>query len=241
MEKKYSSISLKSKLIIFVVVAIVSIGIVIMDGRNNRKNNLIIENKTNSKITSTELNFIQNKEILNTTDTSKSDETNRKINNKLEEKYKKGYDAFHSKKYEEAIKIENEVIAEDKNFYKAYSIKGIALCFDGNYEEGMKAIDKALEINSGYGYGRFNKALAYELYRYYDEALIWYDKALEVENYIWSYYGKASIYGRRGDIENTVKYLKIAIDMDASVKNLAKEERDFNNVRESKEFKESIQ
>ncbi|MEL7598044.1 MAG: hypothetical protein AAGU01_07565, partial [Clostridiaceae bacterium] len=107
--------------------------------------------------------------------------------------------------------------------------------------EGIKAIDKALEINPGYGYGRFNKGLAYELYRHYDEALMWYDKALEVENYIWSYYGKASIYGRRGDIENTVKYLKIAIDMDASVKKLAKEERDFDNVRESKSFKEIVQ
>lgn len=234
-------LSLKLKLIIFVVTAIVSTLIVINEGTNNSKNNFIIENKLSSKTSNTEIKSIENKEILNSTDTSKKDTTNNEINNKLEEKYKKGYDAFHSRKYEEAIKIESEVIAEDKNFYKAYSVKGIALCFQGNYEEGMKAIDKSLEINPEYGYGRFNKALAYELYRHYDESLMWYDKALEVEKYIWSYYGKASIYGRRGDIENTVKYLKIAIDMDASVKNLAKEERDFNNVRESKEFKEVVQ
>ncbi len=233
-------LSLKLKLIIFMVIASVSIGIVIKDRKNNSKGNFIIDNKTYSKTSNTEIKSIENKEILNSTDISKKDATNNKINSKLEEKYKKGYDAFHSKKYEDAIKIENEVIAEDKNFYKAYSIKGIALCFNGNYEEGIKVIDKALEINPEYGYGRFNKGLAYELYRHYDEALMWYDKALEVESYIWSYYGKASIYGRRGDIENTVKYLKIAIDMDASVKQLAKEERDFDNVRQSKEFKEIV-
>lgn len=237
----FRKLSLKSKLIIFLVIAIVSTGIVIKERTNNSKNNFIIENKIYSKTSNAEKKSIENKETLNSTDTSQKDETNNEINNKFEEKYKKGYDAFHSRKYEDAIKIENEVIAEDKNFYKAYSIKGIALCFDENYEEGMKAIDKALEINPEYGYGRFNKALAYELYRHYDEALMWYDKALEVENYIWSYYGKASIYGRRGDIENTVKYLKIAIDMDVSVKKLAKEERDFDNVRQSKEFKEIVQ
>lgn len=234
-------LSLKSKLIIFIVIAIVSIGIVIKNGTNNSKNSFIIENKTCSETSNAEIKSIENKETLNSIDVSKKETINNEINSMLEEKYKKGYDAFHSRKYENAIKIENEVIAEDKNFYKAYSIKGIALCFNGNYEEGMKDIDKALEINPDYGYGRFNKALAYELYRHYDEALMWYDKALAVESYIWSYYGKASIYGRRGDIENTVKYLKIAIDMDASVKKLAKEERDFNNVRESKEFKEIVQ
>ncbi|WP_415875492.1 tetratricopeptide repeat protein [Clostridium sp.] len=104
----------------------------------------------------------------------------------------------------------------------------------------MKNIDKALNINPNYGYGRFNKALAYELYGHYDEALSWYDKALEVEKYVWSYYGKASIYGRRGDVANTVKYLKIAIDMQESVKEEAKKEKDFDNVRNSKEFMELV-
>lgn len=100
----------------------------------------------------------------------------------------------------------------------------------------MCEIDKALQIKQDYGYGRFNKALAYELYGHYDEALNWYDRALAVENYVWSYYGIASIYGRRGDVPNTVKYLKAAIDISAQVKNVAKEEEDFKNVRESKEF-----
>ncbi|MPN00484.1 hypothetical protein SDC9_147679 [bioreactor metagenome] len=104
----------------------------------------------------------------------------------------------------------------------------------------MKNINKALEISPNYGYALFNKALTYELYDKYDEALKWYDKNLEVENYIWSYYGKASIYGRKGDVKNTVKYLKIAIEMDKVVKEEARVERDFDNVRQSKEFQELI-
>ncbi|MCY6371518.1 tetratricopeptide repeat protein [Clostridium ganghwense] len=231
----FKKISLKSKVIIFMIAALIAVGIIVKEGINNRKRDYVIDNKINSKT--------ENVEIKDSEDRNKANLkniTNEEKNTVLEEKYKKGYEAFHNRKYEEAIKIQNEVISKDENYYKAYSIKGIALCFQGNYEDGMKAIDKALEINADYGYGRFNKALAYELYRHYDKALMWYDKALEVENYIWSYYGKASIYGRRGDVKNTVNYLKIAIDMDSSVKNLAKEERDFNNVRESKEFKEIV-
>lgn len=166
--------------------------------------------------------------------------TDDKLKASLEADYNKALGVFFNGEYENAIKMAEEIIKKDINFYKAYNIKGIALCFYHNYDEGMKNINKCLSINPDFGYGRFNKALAYELYGHYDEALIWYDKALEVENYVWSYYGKASIYGRRGDVENTVKYLKIAISMDSNVKNEARNERDFDNVRNSKKFKELV-
>ena len=104
----------------------------------------------------------------------------------------------------------------------------------------MKNIDKSLQLNSDFGYARFNKALAYELYGNYEEALNWYDKALKVENYIWSYYGKASIYGRRGDVSNTVRFLKIAVDMSPDIKEIAREEEDFNPVKDSREFQDVV-
>lgn len=158
----------------------------------------------------------------------------------LEDKYIEAFNIFHSGMYSKAVAMADEIIALDSNYYKAYNIKGIALCYGKEYEEGMKNIDKALSIKGDYGYARFNKALAYELYGHYDDALQWYDKALEVENYVWSYYGKASIYGRKGDVANTVKYLKTAIDMDPNVKEEAKKEADFNNVRNSEEFQNLI-
>lgn len=156
----------------------------------------------------------------------------------LESEYSKAYAAFFDHKYKEAIEISDKIIDKDSNFFKAYNIKGISLCFSHNFEEGMKNIDKALNLNPNFGYGRFNKALAYELYGHYDEALLWYDKALEIDNYVWSYYGKASIYGRLGDASNAVKYLKIAIAMQESVKEEAKKEKDFDKVRNNKEFME---
>lgn len=162
------------------------------------------------------------------------------IEKKHEDIYKQGFDAFFNGDRAKAIALENQIIEEDPNFYKAYNLKGIALCYSQNFKDGMENIDKALELNPNFGYARFNKALAYELYERFDEALIWYDKNLEVENYKWSHYGKASIYGRRGDVTNAIKYLKIAVTMDPTIKADAKNEKDFNNVKSSKEFKDLV-
>lgn len=159
---------------------------------------------------------------------------------KLEEKVQKAKDEFFSKNYKNAIEIATEVINENPSMYSAYNIRGITKAYNGSFDDGMKDIDKALEIEPDFGYARFNKALNYELYERFEEALVWYDKALEVEQGAWTYYGIASIYGRRGDVENTVLYLSKAIEVDKSVIEYAKTEHDFNPVRNSEKFNELI-
>lgn len=234
--------------------------------KNNLRNNISINNDTNSSLkavdASKESTAVQSKDessnkkdeivkqdnaaqsqdstIQKQDNTNKNQESEIEKQKKLDEVYQEGYKAFHSGNYSNAIELENQVLAEDSGYYKAYSIIGIAKCYSGNYDDGMKDIDKSLEIKSDYGYGRFNKALALELYEHFDESLLWYDKALEIENYAWSYYGKASIYGRRGDVQNTAANLKKAIEFDSGAKVAARTEKDFNNVRGSNEFKELL-
>lgn len=224
----------KIKIIILIILCLIVVGIYFYNfvQNNNRKNAAAAaQTKTNTQISKTQLKSADpNAQSLS------------QIKNKqLEDNCEKGHQAFNKKKYSEAIKIENAVIAEDPNFYKAYNIKGIALSFSNNYQDGMLNIDKALSIKPDFGYARFNKALSYELYGHYDDAISWYNKALDVEKFVWSYYGIASIYGRRGDVEATCRYLKIAIDMEAGVKDTARAEEDFNNVKNSKEFQALLQ
>ncbi len=161
-------------------------------------------------------------------------------NQALETQYKQAYNSFFSHRYAEAIKTANEIIKQDDEFYKAYNIKGIALAYSGQPQQAMENIDKALALNPEFGYARFNKALAYELSAQYNLALEWYHKDLEVENFVWSYYGISSIYGRRGDVSNTLKYLKQAIALDPGVKDFARDEKDFNPVKNSPEFQALI-
>ena len=208
-----------------------AIGIGIIVNATMKNTSVIVSNNKNEEIKKQQL---KEKEI------KKQQQINQKQKS-LEKLWKKGYDEFFDEKYKLAIETEKQVIKEDPTFYKAYAVEGIALAYSGNFEKGMQQIDQSLKLNPNYGYARFNKALANELYKHYDEAIIWYKKDLEVEKFEWSYYGIASIYGRKGDVSNTVKYLKLAIDINPSVKNNAKNEEDFDNVRRYTEFKELIE
>lgn len=234
----FKKFSFKSKVILFCILSVIVVVIAYKEAIDNRQNNKSKIEKINNTNTNSQTYIKSNDQEKN------KDQELKKLkeeeSKKIEDKYQESVKAFGNKKYADTIDIANGIISEDNNFYKAYNIKGIALCYSNNYNEGMKSIDKSLELNPDFGYARFNKALAYELYGYYDDALKWYDRDLEVENYIWSYYGKASIYGRRGDVENTTKFLKTAIEMSPDVKKIASEEVDFNPVKDSMEFQNLI-
>lgn len=224
--------NLKYKKVILVVLVILVIGILIKNGVDNNKiKEKEVDNKSNEEI------------IYNNAEEIKEE----KVITKEEELYQEVFGIFHSGEYELAITKANQIIEEFPESYKGYNIRGIAKAFNGDFYEGMSDIDKALEISPEYGYARFNKALNYELYSYYEEALNWYDKALELEEYLWSYYGKASIYGRYGDIDNTVIYLEKALKVaekegnKESVIEEARNEADFNPVKDSEKFKSLLE
>jgi tetratricopeptide (TPR) repeat protein len=165
------------------------------------------------------------------------------VQKELEAEYQKGYDLYNNGQFDKSISAMDSIISKDDSFYKAYTIKGIAQCRSNNYNDGIKNLDKALSIKPDYGYGRYNKAFALELYQHYDDAIKEYLQALDIEPYVWSYYGISSIYGRRGDVTNSVKYLNMAINeapkenmKSEDIKACARAEKDFDNVKSSKEF-----
>jgi tetratricopeptide (TPR) repeat protein len=188
-----------------------------------------------------------NEDIKTSKDQVKEDNS---INTEIKEKktysqkeneiYNKAYSLFFAHDYKGAINTANELVNQFENNPMGYNIRGIAKAYNSDYEGGMADIDKALQLDDKYGYARFNKALTYELYGNMEDALKWYNKALEVEEYVWTYYGIASIYGRRGDVDNTMKYLNKAIQMNSEVKETAKEEKDFDPVKNSEAFKKVI-
>lgn len=225
--------NLKVKKIILTVLVFISIVVIIQFAIENRKTDMI-ETKEEDKI---EEQLVDNNADVEIKQENTSEEDNL---------YNDAYNTFFNGDYDGAIAKANIVISKYPESFKGYNIRGIAKAFSGSFENGMKDIDKALEINSEFGYARYNKALNYELYGHYDEALKWYNKALEIEDYMWSYYGIASIYGRRGDVNNTVLYLKKAVEVEKSdngksaIKEDAKTEKDFNPVRGNVEFENFI-
>ncbi|MEN8904516.1 MAG: hypothetical protein ABF289_01000 [Clostridiales bacterium] len=191
------------------------------------------DKKVNTKKNETKIEDNQNK--------VNSSKNKIQLNSELDQLYDDAYRNFHSGAYNKAIDICDEVLEIQENHYKAYNIKGIALVFSDNFKNGMENIDKSLELEPDDWYLRFNKGLAYSYNKNFDEGLKWYDKSLEKKEYVWSYYGKAAIYGQLNDLDNTIKNLKIAINMSESVIEIARSEKDFDLVENTIEFKELIE
>lgn len=209
------------------------------DSLITEEDSIITKNKatTNDK---TE-NSIGAKDIINEENsTNKLTKEKKSYSNKENELYNQAYTLFFAHDYKGSIEKANALVNEFPNNSMGYNIRGIAKSYNGDYNGGLKDIDRSLQIDENYGYARFNKALTYELYGNMEESLKWYNKALEAEEYVWTYYGISSIYGRRGDIDNTMKYLNKAIEMDASVKETAKEEEDFAPVKDFEAFKKAV-
>ena len=230
----------KHKKVILLILVIISAGILIYEFTNNKKSRNNTMDSTNNEAEYLIGVSDNNKEFISY-DENLSDSKLNNISQKENDMYNSAYTAFFSNDYSESISKADEIINEFPNSYMGYNIRGIAKAYSGDFEGAMTDIDKSLSINPDYGYGRFNKALTYELYDQFDSALEWYNKSLEIENYVWTYYGIASIYGRRGDVANTVEYLKKAIDIDDAVKEEAKNESDFDPVRDSEDFKNLIE
>lgn len=236
----------KHKKVLLIILIIIAIVVISYDALGNRSSKNSENNKQKQEET-IKADDMSKTNITNTTNNSNMDESTKTSDNTGKEEesmysdkenqlYNDAYTSFFSHDYNNAIIKANLIVNEFPNNAIGYNIRGIAKAYNGDYDGGMNDIDKALSIDDHYGYARFNKALTYELYEKFDKALECYNKDLEVEEYVWSYYGIASIYGRKGDVKNTMTYLNKAVQLDAGVKETAKTEHDFDPVKNSQEF-----
>lgn len=236
--------SYRTKKVILVILIILSICVLSYEFIQNRHDKAQKSDNSQQEFIGNNSGNDSSSEVLKENNTSEEkqseDNTENLYSEKEETLYNDAYNLFFSNKYEEAVSKADELVGEYPNNPKGYNIRGISKSYKGDYDGGLKDIGKALEINPDYGYALFNKALTYELYGNMEEALKWYNRDLEVEDYEWAYYGIASIYGRKGDVSDTVKYLKRAIEINPLVKDDAKTEKDFDPVRGTDEFERLI-
>jgi len=151
--------------------------------------------------------------------------------------YDQGLKLYYQRQFPAALDLFNQALAIDAQCYEATNAKGATLAFQGHYDQGLTLIQQALDLNPLFVYGHFNLGLANELAGQWDPAIAAYTKALQLDNRdTWSYYGIASIYGRLGNIDKVLEYLQPAIALDPYVKEAARNEHDFNPVRDDSRF-----
>ncbi|HWQ88388.1 MAG TPA: tetratricopeptide repeat protein [Desulfitobacteriaceae bacterium] len=155
--------------------------------------------------------------------------------------YQQGLELYYEHKLSEALTYFNKALALDKLCYQALNAKGATYAFLGRYDEGIALINQALALNPDFVYGHFNLGLANELAGRWDPAIAAYLEAIRLDSKdVWSYYGIASIYGRAGNAVKVIEYLEQAIALDPAVKEVAREEHDFDPVRRDPGFQKLI-
>ncbi|MGN0031916.1 MAG: tetratricopeptide repeat protein [Candidatus Gastranaerophilaceae bacterium] len=104
--------------------------------------------------------------------------------------------------------------------YKYYLDNGIFDFQNGRCEQAIENINKSLELKNDWEIPYFYRAAAYQVLENYDEAMLDYTKAIQLnENMTDAYYNRARIILSRKDIENpdvskAVKDLEKALELD---------------------------
>jgi len=153
--------------------------------------------------------------------------------------YTEASKCYTDKDYTDAVTKCDAALAIDPLCYEAMNIKGAAKYYaTGDPEEGLPLINKCIELNPGYQYGYFNKALIYKGKKDWDTSISLFNKVIEIApDNAWAYYGISTIYADRDMVDKSLEYLKKAIDIDSSVKETAKEQSHYDRMRNNKDFK----
>jgi tetratricopeptide (TPR) repeat protein len=155
--------------------------------------------------------------------------------------YEQGLKLYYERNFSAALTYFDQALALNQNCYQALNAKGATYAFQGRYDEGIALIKQALALQPEFVYGHFNLGLANELAGRWETAINAYQEALRLDNKdVWSYYGIASIYGRLGNAAKVKEYLAQAIALDPGVKEVAREEHDFDPVRQDPAFQELV-
>ena len=104
--------------------------------------------------------------------------------------------------------------------YKTYLDEGISDINNGSYSQAIEKIDKSIELKNDWEISYFYRAAANQALQRYDEAMLDYTKAIQLNNKMTdAYYNRANIILSRKDIENpnitnAIEDLEKALELD---------------------------
>jgi tetratricopeptide (TPR) repeat protein len=148
-----------------------------------------------------------------------------------------GYLARH----EEAIECFDKSLQLNPNEAMPWRNKAQTLDRLGRYQEAIKSYEKALEINPNDVNGWNGKGTAFGKLGRYEEAISCYDRALDIyPNYAPALYNRARSKVKKGDIKNGLADLRKAIEINRFWTELARQDKDFDSIRNDERFKAVI-
>jgi tetratricopeptide (TPR) repeat protein len=143
--------------------------------------------------------------------------------------------------HEEAIASFDKALKLEPDYYQAWSNRGKVLSILGQHEEAVASYDKAIEIKSNDHEVWSDRGAAFYALEQHEAAIASYDKALDLKpDDDDAHYNQACCYALQDNWEAAIASLQRAIGLDASCREEAKTDTDFDGIRDNEQFQALI-
>ncbi len=150
----------------------------------------------------------------------------------------RGIDLSKLGRYEEAIASYDKALQINPDKHESWDGRGVALFHLGRYEEAIASFDKTLQINPSDDIAWYNRGFTLDKLGRYGEAIASWDKVLQIKpDKHEAWYAKAVCYARQNNLEDALKHLQQAIELNPKWRETAKNVSVFDNIRRDRRFR----
>ncbi len=143
--------------------------------------------------------------------------------------------------YSSSEKAYNDILATDPYNENVYFALGNLYTESKNYDKSVKSFEKAILLNPKSLDSRNNLGNVYLKQNKLDNAIDEFEKVLKIDpKYATAYYNIACIYSLKMDQNYSLRFLEEALSLDPTLKDVAKKDPDFDNMKNDNRFKELI-
>ncbi|WP_430012826.1 tetratricopeptide repeat protein [Microcystis ichthyoblabe FBCC-A1114] len=141
------------------------------------------------------------------------------------------------RRFEQAIASYDRALEIKPDYHQAWNNRGIALRNLRRFEQAIAAFDRALEFKPDYHKAWNNRGIALRNLRRFEQAIAAFDQAIKINsNDADAYYNKACCYGLQNNVELAIENLQSAINLDVEYQDMAKTDKDFEQIRGDERF-----
>lgn len=143
---------------------------------------------------------------------------------------------------EEAIASFDHASQIKPDYHEAWYNQGISLVNLGRYEEAIASYDHALQIEPDDYAAWNNRGVVLHILGRYEEAIASFQKSLAINpNNAGAYYNIARCHAQQNNLSFAIENLSQSIALDPELRELAKTDSDFDNIRDNPQFKTLLQ
>jgi tetratricopeptide (TPR) repeat protein len=130
-------------------------------------------------------------------------------------KIREGNLLMNESKYEDAIKLYDQVLRIDPTSVEALNGNGLAFNQLGRYEEAITWFDNALKIEPTSAKVLNNKGISLSNLDKFEEAISWFDKAIKIDpNFVDALYNKGGALAELGKYDEAARWTNKALEID---------------------------